>query len=100
MAHPKANSNTVSTDSDPLELDHHYPLTRDFGLFPIPRHLRYDPQKPPRLSLAMNVAFGFFSSFSTFVRSPQPRTKLIFVVVSNLYYCHPLLSEFFFLSIY
>jgi len=66
MAHPELN--TVCTDSDPQEPDHHHSLTRDFEIFPIPRHLRYDPHKPPRLSFAMNLAFGFFSSFSTFVR--------------------------------
>jgi hypothetical protein len=67
MARPEGNSNTVSTDSDPQEPDNYHPLTRDFGFFPIPRHLRYDPHKPPRLGLAMNVAFSFFSSFSMFV---------------------------------
>ncbi len=68
MAHPEENPNTVSTDSDLQEPDHLYPLTKDFGFFPILRHLRYDPHKPPRLGFAMNVAFGFFSSFSMFVR--------------------------------
>ncbi|KAK1219522.1 hypothetical protein PQX77_017757 [Marasmius sp. AFHP31] len=50
--------------------------TRDFGLIPIPRRLRYDPQKPFHFGIMLNVAFGFASTFT----------------VANLYYCQPLLS--------
>ena len=38
--------------------------TKDFGLIPIPRHLRYDPSKPFHFGIALNVAFGFASTFS------------------------------------
>ncbi|KAL0573185.1 hypothetical protein V5O48_008778 [Marasmius crinis-equi] len=51
---------------------------RDFGLIPIPRRLRYDPQKPFHFGYVLQIAFGFASTFT----------------VSNLYYCQPLLIEF------
>jgi hypothetical protein len=38
--------------------------TRDFGIMPIPLNLRYDPAKPFHFGIALNVAFGFFSTFS------------------------------------
>jgi len=38
---------------------------KDFGLLPIPQHLRYDPDKPIHFGLLMNIAFGLFSTFST-----------------------------------
>lgn len=38
--------------------------TKDFGFLPIPRNLRYDPQKPHHFGLLLNVAFGFASTFS------------------------------------
>ncbi|KAK1219524.1 hypothetical protein PQX77_017759 [Marasmius sp. AFHP31] len=49
---------------------------RDFGLIPIPRRLRYDPQKPFHFGIVLQIAFGFASTFT----------------VANLYYCQPLLS--------
>ncbi|KAJ2921848.1 hypothetical protein H1R20_g15247, partial [Candolleomyces eurysporus] len=52
--------------------------TRDFGLIPIPKHLRYHPDKPFHFGLGLNIAFGFASTF----------------IVSNLYYCQPLLIQF------
>lgn len=42
--------------------ERHY--TKDFGLIPIPRHLQYDPSKPFHFGIALNVAFGFASTFS------------------------------------
>jgi len=42
--------------------ERHY--TKDFGLIPIPRHLRYDPSKPFHFGIPLNVAFGFASTFS------------------------------------
>ncbi|KAJ8081194.1 hypothetical protein PM082_018037 [Marasmius tenuissimus] len=50
--------------------------TTDFGLIPIPRRLRYDPQKPFHFGIMLQLAFGFASTFT----------------VANLYYCQPLLS--------
>ncbi|KAF9047828.1 major facilitator superfamily domain-containing protein [Panaeolus papilionaceus] len=52
-------------------------LTKDFGIIPIPRRLRYDPNKPPHFGLLLNIAFGFASTF----------------IVSNLYYCQPILIQ-------
>lgn len=40
---------------------------RDFGILPIPRHLRYDPVKPFHFGLVLNIAFAFISTFSTFL---------------------------------
>ncbi|KAJ6455478.1 major facilitator superfamily domain-containing protein [Mycena sanguinolenta] len=53
-------------------------MTHDFGFLPIPRRLRYDPQKPFHFGLLLNVLFGFASTFT----------------VANLYYCQPLLIQF------
>jgi hypothetical protein len=50
------------------------PMTHDFGFLPIPRRLRYDPEKPFRFGLVLNVLFGFASTFT----------------VANLYYCQVL----------
>ncbi|PBK95799.1 MFS general substrate transporter [Armillaria gallica] len=52
-------------------------FTKDFGFLPIPRRLRYDPEKPFHFGLLLNISFGFASTF----------------VVANLYYCQPLLIE-------
>lgn len=41
--------------------------SRDFGIIPIPRHLRYDPAKPFHFGLVLNIAFGFISTFSVFL---------------------------------
>ena len=38
--------------------------TRDFGIIPIPKHLRYHPDKPFHFGLGLNIAFGFASTFS------------------------------------
>ncbi|KAH9850127.1 major facilitator superfamily domain-containing protein [Lenzites betulinus] len=51
---------------------------KDFGFLPIPKSLRYDPEHPAHFGLAMNVTFGLASTF----------------IVSNLYYCQPLLIQF------
>ncbi|KAI0029239.1 major facilitator superfamily domain-containing protein [Vararia minispora EC-137] len=53
-----------------------YP-TRDFGFLPIPRRLQYDPTRPPRLSLFVNIIFGITSTF----------------IMANLYYSQPLLIQ-------
>ncbi|GAA5917654.1 hypothetical protein JCM6882_003423 [Rhodosporidiobolus microsporus] len=49
--------------------------TRDFGVLPIPRWLRYDSEKPPEFGLVLNAAFGFTATFT----------------VANLYYPQPIL---------
>ncbi|KAF9219145.1 MFS general substrate transporter [Gyrodon lividus] len=50
----------------------------DFGFLPIPKRLRYDPDKPFHFGLLLNASFGFACTF----------------IVANLYYCQPLLIEF------
>ena len=42
--------------------ERHY--TKDFGLIPMPRHLRYHLSKPFYFGIALNVAFGFASTSS------------------------------------
>ncbi|KAM5541230.1 hypothetical protein V8D89_005159 [Ganoderma adspersum] len=51
---------------------------KDFGFLPIPKRVRYDPERPAHFGLMMNVIFGVASTF----------------IVSNLYYCQPLLIQF------
>ncbi|KAF8208984.1 major facilitator superfamily domain-containing protein [Mycena galopus ATCC 62051] len=53
-------------------------MTRDLGFLPIPRRLRYDPQKPFHFGLVLNALFGFASTF----------------IVSNLYYSQACLIQF------
>ncbi|KAJ7065830.1 major facilitator superfamily domain-containing protein [Mycena amicta] len=52
--------------------------THEFKFLPIPRRLRHDPKRPFHFGLALNVLFGFASTF----------------IVANLYYCQPLLIQF------
>ena len=35
----------------------------DFGILPIPKRLRYDPNKPFHFGLLLNMSFGFASTF-------------------------------------
>ncbi|OJA21284.1 hypothetical protein AZE42_08122 [Rhizopogon vesiculosus] len=51
--------------------------SNDFGYLPIPRRLRYDPDKPFHFGMLLNVSFGIGSTF----------------VVANLYYCQPILIQ-------
>jgi len=45
-------------------------------LFWTPQRLRWDPAKPPKFSLGLNILFGFAGAFT----------------VANLYYNHPILN--------
>ena len=45
-------------------------LPKDFGLIPVPRHLRYDPTKPFHFGLLLNIAFGFATTFSECFKLP------------------------------
>ncbi|KAG5351758.1 hypothetical protein C0989_005013 [Termitomyces sp. Mn162] len=40
-------------------------VDKDFGLIPIPRRLRYDPDTPFHFGLLMNISFGFGGTFRT-----------------------------------
>ncbi|KIY43089.1 MFS general substrate transporter [Fistulina hepatica ATCC 64428] len=53
------------------------PANKDFGFLPIPKRLQYDPDKPFKFTLFMNLSFAFSSTFT----------------VANLYYCQPLLIQ-------
>ena len=58
-------SETVTLDSpeppkDPL-------VDRELLIFPIPKHLRHDPEHPPHFGLFMNVLFGMASTFREFL---------------------------------
>ncbi|CAA7266066.1 unnamed protein product [Cyclocybe aegerita] len=78
MVREKENQTQRSTEETPTPMmvkEHEF--TTDFGFIPIPRHLRYDPEKPPHFGILLNVTFGFASTF----------------IVSNLYYCQPLLIQ-------
>ena len=46
------------------EPDFIIPLPKDFGILPVPRHLRYDSTKPFHFGLLLNIGFGFISIFS------------------------------------
>ena len=70
---------------------------KDFGLLPIPKHVRYNPERPFHFGLLMNVIFGIASTFSMSFVVPsfsinEARADSL-PAVSNLYYCQPLLSK-------
>lgn len=58
--------NATYENADAVEFQY----TKDFGFLPIPRHLRYNPAKPPHFGLALNIAFGFASTFSECLDHP------------------------------
>ncbi|KAJ7258787.1 major facilitator superfamily domain-containing protein [Mycena haematopus] len=67
------------TDSGAVQHENPAVLTtHDFGFLPIPQRLQYNPEKPFKFGLLLNMLFGFASTF----------------MVANLYYCQPLLIQF------
>ncbi|KAK0191561.1 major facilitator superfamily domain-containing protein [Armillaria mellea] len=52
--------------------------TKDLGFIPIPRKLRYDPARPFKFGIGLNVLFAFACTF----------------MAANLFYCLPLLIQF------
>ncbi|KAF8875661.1 MFS superfamily [Infundibulicybe gibba] len=68
---------TVAPSPKPSTVAPHV-FAKDFGFLPIPKRLRYDPEKPFHFGWLLNMSFGFASTF----------------VVANLYYCQPLLIQF------
>lgn len=56
-------TNTVTLTGPSLENEIHDVYTTDFGFIPIPKSLRYNPDKPFHFGLLMNAAFGFASTF-------------------------------------
>ena len=57
----KEKSQSNDSDTEPNFI---IPLPKDFGVVPVPRHLRYDPTKPFHFGLLLNIGFGFISIFS------------------------------------
>jgi len=73
----KGDTTPVSLQVD--ESARHTSLTaKDFGFLPIPKRLRYDPDKSFHFGLFLNLAFGVATAFTA----------------ANLYYCQPILSAF------
>jgi len=79
------------------DLDSDVRFTKDFGIIPIPRRLRHDPEKPFHFGVVLNLSFGFASTFSESTHELQgsPDTEITNIVAAaNLYYCQPLLSTY------
>ncbi|KAF8838914.1 MFS general substrate transporter [Paxillus ammoniavirescens] len=75
-----AGITTESTvvDAAPVTVDAKHPTYRhDFGFLPIPKRLRYDPDKPFHFGMLLNTFFGISST----------------LVCANLYYCQPILIQ-------
>lgn len=51
--------------------------TTDFGFLPIPKRLRWNPDKPPELSFLLIVIFGLCSTFSEPFRSLMTRWQFL-----------------------
>ena len=45
---------------------------KDFGFLPIPKRVRYDPERPAHFGLLMNVIFGVASTFSMLFMISSP----------------------------
>ncbi|TFY68675.1 hypothetical protein EVG20_g3466 [Dentipellis fragilis] len=71
------SSTSAVGGNDKLSLKKEPPLSKDFGLIPIPRRVRYDVDVPPEFGIWLSVLFGVTCTFS----------------VANLYYCQPLLIK-------
>lgn len=59
--------NETATHEAPAERakeDQHLINKRDFGLVPIPKHLRVSKESPPQFDIFLNVLFGIGSTFS------------------------------------
>lgn len=72
------DSSTADTGSKVNENDAQRPLWRRVydTAFWVPPNCRWDPESPPKFSMAMNVLFAFAGAFT----------------VANLYYNHPILN--------
>ena len=65
---PKVLEAEASGRSTPLEKCHESTKkpSKDFGIFPVPSHLQYDPLQPSEFGLALNFGFAFASTFSEY----------------------------------
>ena len=88
-------SSTIDTEvgvRSPAALDgkvHMDAPSTDFGILPIPKRLRYDPDKPFHFGLVLNASFGFISTFSTCLYQQDrffltPPSRCEFILLSTL----------------
>lgn len=94
---PLPSSGTPTKESESIASSFEaYRPTKDFGFLPIPKYLQYRPDKPRQLSMWTTCGLSFVSSFSTLL-SCCPIVNLNCLaqslVIANVYYCQPLLSE-------
>ncbi|KAG2341591.1 MFS general substrate transporter [Suillus weaverae] len=68
---------TQPTPSSLVPAQTNLTYSKDFRCLPIPRRLRYDPDKPFHFGMLLNVSFGICST----------------LVVANLYYCQPIIIQ-------
>lgn len=76
-------------------------IPKDFWLFPVPKRLRYDHDKPFHFGTMLNIAFGFGSTLSEccFIIQIIWYWGLTgFKAVANIFYCQPILSRFNFVN--
>jgi hypothetical protein len=45
---------------------------RDFGLVPIPKHLRFAKESPPKFDIVLNVLFGIACTFGAYLVLTKP----------------------------
>lgn len=41
-------------------------VPRDFFIFPVPKHLRHDPEKPAHFGMFLNIVFALATTFSAY----------------------------------
>jgi hypothetical protein len=71
--------------------------SKDFGFLPIPKGLRYVEEKSAHFGLALNVSFGLAGMVIGMIsfESGSRLQRLTRNIVTNLYYCQPILSEIY-----
>ncbi|KAH0832294.1 major facilitator superfamily domain-containing protein [Lanmaoa asiatica] len=66
----------------------------DFGFLPIPKRLRYDPDKPFYFGMFLNVFFGICNTLGELdICYTYSGTLMTRQVCANLYYCQPILIQ-------
>lgn len=63
-ADPTSSASQVQVEKESNDPDFKIFVQKDFGIIPVPRHLRYDPTKPFHFGLLLNISFGIASTFS------------------------------------
>jgi hypothetical protein len=84
---------TQPTPSSPATAQADPTFLKDFRYLPIPKRLRYDPDKPFHFGMLLNVSFGIGSTLGESLHQNVYRYMFNFnAVVANLYYSQPILS--------